>query len=115
MALNTFQKARVRYHFDVAFSGSPFSGVTQGLRTLTRAGNLEYYMANLSPEDEAILLGQPYASISLYAPLTLGQTFSATINGLTASGAPEPAAWALMMTGLVGVGGALRRRRPLLA
>jgi hypothetical protein len=40
---------------------------------------------------------------------------SLTVSGGPVAGAPEPAAWALMITGFAGAGAALRRRRSAIA
>jgi hypothetical protein len=38
--------------------------------------------------------------------------FSSNVMGTGGGGVPEPATWALMLTGLAGIGACLRRRRP---
>jgi hypothetical protein len=81
--LSNLQKARIRYHLGLPYAGTPLSSETLGLRTVTRAGELEAYMNLMQPEEEAILLGTPYAAAQLYYPLTAGQTIIFTI-GITA-------------------------------
>lgn len=78
MSLDFMSKAQIRRHLKVPFAATPAGNVTMGLRTVTRAGQLEYYMQVLAPEEEAILLGQPYGLIQLYGPWTAGQTL--TVN-----------------------------------
>jgi hypothetical protein len=81
--LSDLQKARVRYHLDLMFAGTPLSSETLGLRTVTRAGELEAYMVLLQPVEESILLGQAYAAAQLYGPLVAGKTVSVTIGVTT--------------------------------
>src|ERR1700722_18347797 len=80
--LSNLQKARIRYHLGLPFAGTPLSSETLGLRTVTRAGELELYMNLMQPEEESMLTGSPYAAIQLYYPLTAGQTITFAI-GLT--------------------------------
>ncbi|HWF00968.1 MAG TPA: PEP-CTERM sorting domain-containing protein [Caulobacteraceae bacterium] len=41
----------------------------------------------------------------------VGNTETTNLGGITFTAAPEPAAWAIMLTGMFGVGAVLRRRR----
>jgi hypothetical protein len=45
----------------------------------------------------------------------LNETFGSTVSISGAGGVPEPAAWAIMLTGFAGMGAALRRRKAALA
>lgn len=65
------------------FAGTPLSSETLGLRTVTRAGELEAYMNLLQPEEEAMLLGEPYAAAQLYGPLMAGQTLKFVLGVTT--------------------------------
>lgn len=80
MALSYLTKANIRRHLRLPFAGSPFSGQTQGIRAITKAGQLELYMNLLQAEEEAILLGKPYGTILLIGPYVAGQTVIVTIN-----------------------------------
>jgi hypothetical protein len=76
MSLDFMSKAQIRRHLKVPFAATPAGNVTMGLRTVTRAGQLELYMSVLAPEEEAILLGQPYGLLQFYGPWSAGQVLS---------------------------------------
>ena len=70
---------------------------------------------------EAVTAGQPY-TISLYGNPNIeacfAREFSGSMDGtfdwqITGGGVPEPASWALMLTGFGGLGAVLRSRRKL--
>jgi hypothetical protein len=80
LPLSELQKAGVRRHMDFAVAGldrnSPVGGTLAsgqaGYRWNQVFGGLEYRMNNLSPTEEAMLLGVAYAAIALTGPLVDG-------------------------------------------
>ncbi len=87
MALSQREKVDIRRHLDVAFAGVPSQDYALGIRTFTRAGQLEYYMNNLQTTEESVLTGRPFGSIRLYGVATAG----AVINmGVQLAGASSP-------------------------
>ena len=80
MPLDFMSKAQIRRHLKVPFAATPAGNVTMGLRAVTRAGQLEMYMSVLAPEEEAILLGQPYGLIQFYGPWSAGQVLTVGIS-----------------------------------
>lgn len=85
------QKASIRRHLGVPAAGRIDSNTTLGLRTVTRAGQLELYMNVLQPEEEAILLGKPYGAFIIYSPVVVGTVYSFTIGATTVSYTVAPA------------------------
>lgn len=79
MSLDFLSKAQIRRHLRVPFAATPAGNVTMGIRAVTRAAQLELYMNVLAPEEEAILLGRPYALIQFLPPFTLGQVLQISI------------------------------------
>jgi hypothetical protein len=80
MSLDFLSKAQIRRHLGIPFAATPLGNVTMGIRTVTRAGQLELYMNVLAPEEEAILLGQPYGLIQLYGPWSAGDVLSVSLS-----------------------------------
>lgn len=79
MSLDFLSKAQIRRHLRVPFAATPAGNVTMGIRTVTRAGQLELYMNVLAPEEEAILLGKPYALLQLYPDWSAGQQITVSL------------------------------------
>lgn len=100
MFLDLQTKASIRRHLGVPFAGRADANTTMGLRTLTKAGQLEFYMNNLQIPEVSILLGRPYGALVLYAPVRVNQTFSFTLGATTVAyaatsqdlAAPDPLA-----------------------
>jgi hypothetical protein len=86
MALDLMSKAQIRRHLGLPAAGLPTAGYTLGVRTVTRAGQLEYYMNVLQIEEESIILGRAYDSIYLYGPVLSGQTIQATVTPTSGGG-----------------------------
>src|ERR1017187_1835014 len=80
MSLDFMSKAQICRHLKVPFAATPAGNVTMGLRAVTRAGQLELYMQVLAPEEEAILLGQPYGLLQFYGPWSAGQVISVRLS-----------------------------------
>ena len=80
MALDLSTKANIRRHLGLPAAGLITANTTMGLRTVTRAGQLEFYMNVLQIEEESILLGRPYGALLLNGPLATGAVLSVLIG-----------------------------------
>jgi hypothetical protein len=87
-------KAAIRRHLGIAFAGIGGFQDTIGIRTVTRAGQLEWYMNALQPPEESILLGAPFGQALLFGPVVLNQVLGFTITtNLTAVSPYSPTVW----------------------
>lgn len=88
--LTLAQKSSIRRHLDYPVAGlmrnSPFGGslgsAFNGYRFFQAYGRLEYKMNNLSPDEEARIVGLPYGGVALVGPNpSAGDTVGFTISG----------------------------------
>jgi hypothetical protein len=76
------EKVYIRDLLGVPMAGVPRGGHTSGYRFFSLVGNLEFYMNNLSVEEESVIAGRPVALVSFNnIPITLGQVLTIRVNG----------------------------------
>lgn len=90
MALTIAEKSSLRRHlkygvvgnYAVSPGGAAFAQGTVGYRFFQAYGALEYRMNNMNPDEEARIVGAPYAAVALVGPQpNQGDTVSVILSG----------------------------------
>jgi len=89
-SLDLQTKARIRRQLGVPFAGRADANTTMGLRTVLKAGQLEFYTNNLQMPEVSLLLGRPYGAFIIYAPTALDRVYSFTVDSTTVTYTVQP-------------------------